>query len=175
MTETRSVTVARRRFDLRRGDVERTMRRVLPEPVFSHYVVVNRRRYPPKQVIGVVTGLDRADFTSHQARRILAGLGFATGRRSTEMRPGSAAEGGATTPASRGQARDRRRGARPRASAETLEPFVGQWVATREDEVLVGAPDPRAVVSWLAEHRQQADSMFHVPGNELEASGAAPL
>lgn len=175
MTETRSVTVAKRRFDLRRSEVERAMRRILPEPVFSHYVVVNRRRYPPKQVIGVVTGLDRADFTSHQARRILAGLGFATGRRSTEARPARAVVGETASPASRDQARERRRGARRRASAETLEPFVGQWVATRADEVLVAAPDPRTVVSWLAEHRQQADSMFRVPGSELEASGAAPL
>lgn len=63
---------------------------------------------------------------------------------------------------------------RTRPTAETLEPFIGQWVATKEGEVLVGAPKPQAVVGWLAEHRQQADSMFRVPSNELEASGSAP-
>ncbi len=63
---------------------------------------------------------------------------------------------------------------RARPSAETLEPFIGQWVATRDAEVLVAAPEPRTVVGWLAEHRQQADSMFRVPSNEPQASGAAP-
>ena len=62
-----------------------------------------------------------------------------------------------------------------RATAETLEPFVGQWVATKGPEVLVAADDPRTVVSWLAEHRQQADSMFRVPAEEFQASGLAPL
>jgi hypothetical protein len=62
-----------------------------------------------------------------------------------------------------------------RPSAEVLEPFVGQWVATKGPEVLVAAEDPREVVSWLTEHRQQADSMFRVPRDEVEASGLAPL
>jgi len=47
-------------------------------------------------------------------------------------------------------------------------------VATKGPEVLVGAADPRAVVGWLAEHGQQADSMFRVPQNEFEATGVAP-
>ena len=62
-----------------------------------------------------------------------------------------------------------------RPSAEALEPFIGQWVATKGPEVLVAAPDPRVVVAWLAEHGQQADSMFRVPREEFEASGLAPL
>jgi len=43
---------------------------VLPDPVREHYVVVRGRRYPPKQVLACVTGLDQADFTRHEARRI---------------------------------------------------------------------------------------------------------
>ena len=61
-----------------------------------------------------------------------------------------------------------------RPSAEALDPYVGQWVATKGPEVLVAAADPRAVVGWLAEHRKQADSMFRVPQDEFEASGVAP-
>jgi len=38
--------------------------------------VINGRRWPPKQVLALVTGLDRADFTTHQARRALTRLGF---------------------------------------------------------------------------------------------------
>ncbi len=142
------------------------MRLVLPEPINRHYVVIDRRRYPPKQVVEVITGLDRADFTSHQARRILTGLGFPAGRRPGQDsldRPGST--------------RSRRRGPNEpiRPTAETLEPFIGLWVATEGQDVIVAAEDPHAVVNWLAEHRKQADSMFRVPADELQASGLAPL
>jgi hypothetical protein len=37
---------------------------VLPDPLDDHYVVVVRRRHPPKQVISLITGLDRADFNT---------------------------------------------------------------------------------------------------------------
>jgi hypothetical protein len=180
MTETasRTVTVARQRFELRRDRVERAMRRVLPEPITSHYVVIDRRRYPPKQVLGVLTGLDRADFTSHQARRILTGLGFQAGRRGGPDPHDAGGESEAQRVGTRAPAaRSRSRGsiASTRPTAETLEPFIGQWVATKGPEVLVAADDPRTVVGWLAEHRQQADSMFRVPAEEFQASGLAPL
>jgi hypothetical protein len=48
-------------------------------------------------------------------------------------------------------------------------------VAVADDEVLVAAPTPHAVVSWLAQHGRKADSMFRVPEDELAASGLAPL
>lgn len=161
---TRSVTIARRRFDLRPSQVERSMSGVLSEPLRDHFVVVGRRRYPPKQVLARVTGLDRAEFTTHHARRILTGLGFPAGRRSREAAPRARHP----RPASDTTAR-----ARP--SAETLEPFVGQWVATRGPEVLVAAAEPRAVVAWLSRHGQPADSMFRVAVDELEASGIGPV
>ena len=161
---TRHVNIAGKPFALQASQVERSMRTVLPEPLNDHFVVIGRHRYPPKQVLSEVTGLDRAEFTTHHARRILTGLGFAAGRRSSAPARGEAA---------RPEGRDRAAvSARP--SAETLEPFVGQWVATRGPEVLVAAPDPRAVVGWLSEHRLKADSMFRVPSNEFEASGLAP-
>ena len=83
------MVIARQRFELGASEVERGVRGVLPEPVREHYVVVNRRRYPPKQVLELVTGLDRAEFTTHHARRILTGLGFPAGRRGSpeENRP----------------------------------------------------------------------------------------
>lgn len=166
MAETlpKTVTIAKQRFELRADRVEQALRQTLPEPITSHYVVIGCRRYPPKQAISLITGLDRADFTTHQARRILTGLGFPAGRRPghPESRPTA------------GTRRGRSQGVRARPTAETLEPFVGQWVATRGAEVLVAAPEPRTVVGWLAEHRQQADSMFRVPSNEPQASGVAP-
>jgi hypothetical protein len=168
MAETkRTMVIARRQFELRPSEVERGLRGVLPEPVREHYIVVNQRRYPPKQVVALVTGLDRAEFTTHHARRILTGLGFPAGRR------GAARE---HTPAEPSPGARRRRGdVTVRPSAEVLEPFVGQWVATKGPEVLVAAEDPRAVVSWLTEHRQPAESMFRVPRDDAEANGLAPL
>jgi hypothetical protein len=171
------VTVAKQRFELWRNEVEQKMRDVPPEPIASHYVVIDRRRFPPKQVVSVMTGIDRADFTSHQARRILTGLGFPAGRqprenlieRTSGYQAHALHDHDASAPSSRAAGRSMR------PSAEALEPFVGQWVATRGPQVLVAAEDPRTVVSWLAEHRQQADSMFRVPAEEYQASGLAPL
>ena len=165
MSETvRNLVIAQRPFALRASQVERSMRGVLPEPVKDHFVVVASRRYPPKQVLAHVTGLDRADFTTHHARRILTGLGFPAGRRaSASVRDDRRTSAPAVLEA-----------VRPRPSAGTLEPFIGQWVATKGAEVLVAAPEPRAVVGWLSEHSQMADSMFRVAADEFEASGLAP-
>lgn len=167
----RSVTIARRRFVLRRGSIERTMRLVLPEPISSHYVVIGPRRYPPKQVIALVTGLDRADFTTHQARRILRGFGFAVGRmpvhRDRDVPP---VEAGGTQVAVTRPANGRRH-----ELAQVLAGLRGQWVAIKDDELLVAASEPGEVVGWLARHDRRADSMFRVPEDEVAASGLAPL
>jgi hypothetical protein len=165
MSETiRKVNVAGRSFALRASQVERSMRAVLPDPLKDHYVVIGQRRYPPKQVLGQITGLDRAEFTSHHARRILTGLGFPAGRRSSDLvrKSNAASKAGSRTTL------------HPRPAPDALEPFVGQWVATKGVEVIVAAPEPRTVVSWLSEHGLKADSMFRVPADEFEASGLAP-
>lgn len=166
-TSPRTVTIAKRRFELRRARVERMMRQILPEPITSHYVVIGPRRYPPKQVIGVVTGVDRADFTSHQARRILMGLGFPVGRRALPEAGPEGIEQGTSAVASFAR--------RSGGLAETLRPLRGQWVAIKDDELLVAASTPREVVGWLARHNRRADSMFRVPEDELALAGAAPL
>ena len=153
----RHVTIAGQPFALRRSDVIRALRSVDPEPISSHFVVVGSRRFPPKQVLGEVTGLDRADFTTHQARRTLLRLGFAAGRRGS----GSSL-----------QAKSGAQGERP---AERLRAFTGEWVAIKDDEVLHAARSPQALVGWLARHGQKADSVFRVPEDDLAASGMAPL
>jgi hypothetical protein len=178
-TSSKTVVLAKQHFELRRDQVEQRMQDVQPEPIASHYVVIDRRRYPPKQVVSAITGVDRADFTSHHARRILTGLGFPAGRRQLNPELVERNEGGdwvrvrrsttASAPSSRSA------GSPMRPSAEALEPFIGEWVATKGSDVLVAARDPRVVVSWLAEHRQQAESMFRVPEEEYQASGIAPL
>ena len=177
-TSRHTFTIAKQPFELRREGIERSVRNVLPEPVASHYVVIGSRRYPPKQVIGLVTGLDRADFTSHQARRILMGLGFAVGRRRVPVASTAGAEG---MPRVSPGASLRTSHARPntlgdeRELADTLREFRGEWVATKDGELLVAAPTPKELVGWLARHGRHADSMFRVPEDELAIGGFAPL
>src|SRR5580692_6559576 len=74
------MTVAGHRYELESRGVETALEGVLPEPIHEHFVVINGRRWPPKQVLALVTSLDRADFTTHQARRALTRLGFPAGR-----------------------------------------------------------------------------------------------
>jgi hypothetical protein len=161
----RTHVVAGRRFDLDREQVERALAGELPEPVRDHYVVVAGRRYPPKQALAAVTGLDRADFTTHQARRILTRLGFVAGRRSQTDHGREAA-----TTDSRGPHGGRQ--------AEALRPFVGKWVALGETpwEVLVAAATPQEVLAWLARHgRRASGGMFRVPESERDAELIGPL
>jgi len=154
----REVRIAGQRYVLRSTDVKHAVRNVDPEPIASHFVVIGKRRYPPKQVIGAVTGLDRADFTTHQARRTLMGLGFQAGRRRAGLAPTAA-----TFPA------DRRA-----ALVHQLRPLVGRWVAIKDDDVLHDAKTPQQLIAWLSEHGQTADTVFRVPEDEVAATGLAP-
>lgn len=166
--EVREVRIAGQAFRLRSRDVQSALRDVDPEPIASHFIVVGRRRFPPKQVISAVTGLDRADFTTHQARRTLMRLGFPAGRRSSASvarMPGATlgrAEGGAGSTGTSEPLVDR------------LRPLIGRWVAIKDDDVLYSARTPQQLVGWLSKHGQRADSVFRVPEDELAATGLAP-
>jgi hypothetical protein len=158
-TITREVRIAGQIFRLQSGEVRSALRHVDPEPIASHFVVIGKRRFPPKQVISAVTGLDRADFTTHQARRTLMRLGFPAGRRRSA--PGELTE---RTPAS----------IEAGVLAERLRPLAGEWVAIKDDDILYVAKTPHRLVGWLTEHGQKADSVFRVPEDELAATGLAP-
>jgi hypothetical protein len=149
--------IAQHEFAFDAAEIVQQLRDTMPEPLGDHYVVVGGKRFPPKQVISLVTGLDRADFNTHQARRILSRLGFIVGRRSKS--PPAAPD---------------RPGPHRGREADLLRPFAGQWVAQRGLEVLVAADAPQAVLGWLERHNQQADAMFRVPLDESEATGVAP-
>ena len=153
--------IAGQQVTLDRGAVERGLDGVLPEPVREHYVIVGGRRFPPKQVVSLLTGLDRADFTTHQARRVLKRLGFVAARKQRRT-VGTPPAGGPALP----------HGGR---QAAALAPYVGRWVALGEpDEVLVAANTAREVVAWLARHEQRASGIFRVPSSAAEAEGLAP-
>lgn len=143
-----TVTIAGSAFRLDRALVTKTVEGVLPDPLNEHFVVVGGRRFPPKQVIGLVTGLDRSDFTTHQARRTLRRLGFPVGRRPPVTVP---------EPARREPDPD------AEAQVEALRPYIGQWVALKDNEVLVASAIPEEVLDWLERHDMYADGMFRVP------------
>jgi hypothetical protein len=154
-------TISGHEFELGRRDIEECLTGLLPDPVHEHYVVVRGRRFPPKQVLACATGVDRADFTTHQARRILRRLGFVAARRATEREADG--ERGGTGPRGGNQ-------------ADALRPYVGKWVALAgPTEVLVAADSPQEVLAWLARHERRAPyGMFRVPVSPAHAEGAAP-
>jgi hypothetical protein len=108
--------------------------------------VINGRRWPPKQVLALVTGLDRVDFTTHQARRALTRLGFPAARaaRSREHQAGAVRQAAPPGPAA-GEA-----SAQPRALVEALRPFIGLWVAVRGDANKCLSPRLQPRTSWPA-------------------------
>jgi hypothetical protein len=165
-----TMTVSGHRYELDARGVQTVLEGVLPEPIHEHYVVISGRRWPPKQVLALVTGLDRADFTTHQARRALTRLGFPAARAASSREHYASAHRatGASGPVSG------RAATGPTTLVEALRPFIGLWVAVRGDEVLVAAPSPKDVVAWLAQHGQRAQSMFRVPDSEQAVTGAAP-
>jgi hypothetical protein len=55
-----------------------------------------------------------------------------------------------------------------------LRGHVGEWVATRGDELLFAAPDAKSVVAWLTRHDICAESMYKVPADLDQVVGAAP-
>jgi len=53
------------------------LRGVTPERIQAHGVRIGAAWYPPKQALAVLFGLERSDFTTVQARRAFARMGFA--------------------------------------------------------------------------------------------------
>src|ERR1700722_14225557 len=94
------MTVSGHRYELDSRGVQSALEGVLPEPIHEHFVVINGRRWPPKQVLALVTGLDRSDFPTHQARRALTRLGFPAARaaRSREHHARAAQAAGPSEP-----------------------------------------------------------------------------
>jgi hypothetical protein len=165
-----TMTVSGHQYSLDSQSVEAALQGALPEPIQEHFVVINGRRWPPKQVLALVTGLDRADFTTHQARRALTRLGFTAGRAPRPRGHNLAASPDAAPPRQTASGT----AGRPEPLVEALRPFIGLWVAVRGDEVLVAAPSPKEIVAWLAKHHQRAQSMFRVLDSEQAITGAAP-
>lgn len=50
----------------------------IPDPIRTHWVEIDGRRWPAKQAFEVATGINRSEFISHEAVRLLARMGFTT-------------------------------------------------------------------------------------------------
>lgn len=64
-------------------DVDPDMARVrilssIPDPVQTHWVEIDGRRWPAKQALEVATGISRSTYISHAAVRLLSRMGFQT-------------------------------------------------------------------------------------------------
>ncbi|HVE47709.1 MAG TPA: hypothetical protein VNA57_13295 [Acidimicrobiales bacterium] len=148
--------VAGQDFDLIADEIEKAVAGVEPEPIHEHFAVVAGRRYPPKQVLAIATGLDRADFTTHQARSVLRRTGFGVYRLS--RRAPAASE-------------DPRVGPKGGAEASALRPFSGRWIAQDGFNVLFDADSPELVVKWLGRHGRKA-RVWRVPASTVEAGSS---
>lgn len=73
-----------RDIDLTATAVHAAVRGVEPEPVRLHAVRIAGGIFPVKQVVALATGLDRLDFTTVNARRVLQRLGFEVVRMDTD-------------------------------------------------------------------------------------------
>jgi hypothetical protein len=69
-------TVGGRELDVTADQVRLRMTGVEPEPIQKHAVEIAGSLYPPKQVLAQVSGFDRSSFTTMEAQRVLARLGF---------------------------------------------------------------------------------------------------
>lgn len=72
-------TIGDKRYRLTREDVVKKMRNVQPDTVDGrnkYFVELSGRPYPIKQIVREATGMKALDFTSQDANRVLAKLGF---------------------------------------------------------------------------------------------------
>ena len=79
--------VGGRPLDTTRELVLQAMTGEEPEPIREHLVEVLDSAFPPKQVLATVTGWTRQSFTTMEAQRVLARLGFVC-RRAGEIPDG---------------------------------------------------------------------------------------
>jgi hypothetical protein len=162
------VQIAGHIFELHEPDVSRLVSRTEPAEIRDHFVEIGGRRYPVKQAIAAVTGLDLSDFTSQHARSALRRLGLPVGRLSAAAKAdaprGGAAAGGsartavrATEPAS--MSPDGERG----DPAAALRAYRNRWVALQRNQVLTDQDSFAEVLSWLRGNGIKADAVFLVP------------
>ena len=79
-------TIAGEQVELDAARVRRQLVGRSPEAIRTHWVEIDGRRWPPKQVLALATGIPRTSFISHTAIRDLRRLGFRTSQMPQELR-----------------------------------------------------------------------------------------
>ena len=59
---------------------------------------------------------------------------------------------------------------RSRRSADVLRPYIGKYVARKDEHVLVAADTPAEVLGWLREHGEHDAVVFLVPVDPIAAT-----
>lgn len=68
--------IGKKDFSWNREDVIAKMRGRTPEPIRDHVVIIEGVKFPPKQVIASFIPMNRQNFTTQGAQRVLTKLGF---------------------------------------------------------------------------------------------------
>lgn len=63
-------------FDLDRNDIESAVRGRSPERIQKYAVSIGGKEWPIKQVVRLATSLQSAEFTAHDAFRVLQKIGY---------------------------------------------------------------------------------------------------
>lgn len=158
--------MAGRGFDLERLEVEVLVRALAPEAVRRHFVEIGGTRYPVKQVLAAVTGLDRNAFTSQQARAVLERLGLRVGAADARA---AHAPGAAETAVPYGK----QGWVTPfwELDPHALDAYDGKWVAVDDTSVVYAGDSPAEVTAWLRARRMRVRLLLHVGAPPLDATG----
>ncbi len=63
-------------YELTREEVESIMAGIQPETLRQYFIIINGKKFPPKQVIAEALNLGKVQFTTMAATNILERLGF---------------------------------------------------------------------------------------------------
>jgi len=72
----KSFTLGGKTYSVTRAIIEAKVKGAVPKAIEKHYVEINGVRFPPKQVIALAAGVPLGSFTTTDAARILASVGF---------------------------------------------------------------------------------------------------
>jgi len=69
-------TLRGKSYEITKEDIIKAVEGIEPRPIRKYYVEINGEHYPIRQVLSVALNIPPASFTTMDAYRILANLGF---------------------------------------------------------------------------------------------------
>lgn len=71
-----AVTFKHRVYNLSVEEVEKKINKIPPEPGMKYFVIINRKRFPIKQVVSITFKISPMEFSTVEAHRVLRQVGF---------------------------------------------------------------------------------------------------